>query len=318
MIKDMEVSVAAIEARGLSKSYGGRLAVDDVSFQAQPGQVTGFLGPNGAGKSTTMRLMLGLDRGEGVTLFGGSRYRDLRNPAQRVGVLLDASACHPRRTARNHLRMIAQGSGITTTRADEVLEQVGLGSASDGHPGRFSLGMRQRLGLAVALLGSPDTLILDEPGNGMDPQGMIWLRTFLKDYAAQGNSILVSSHLLAEMQVLADHVIVVGKGRLIADSSLEDFLRNYELKTVNVRTDAPAELAEAIGAAGGVVEQRSGDRLTVSALSNREVADLAVEHGCLVLELFTATVNLEEAFLRASANSVEFSVAVPSEWGNQP
>ncbi|MDQ1463494.1 MAG: type transport system ATP-binding protein, partial [Actinomycetota bacterium] len=201
-----------IEAVGLAKKFGDRKAVDGLSFQVQPGVVTGFLGPNGAGKSTTMRLMVELDRGDGLTKFAGQRYRDIERPMRRVGVLLEAKAFHPTRTARNHLRMLAAANAIAPKRADDVLALVGLDTVADKKPKSFSLGMGQRLGLAAALLGEPEVLMLDEPANGLDPQGITWLRDFLKAYAAAGNTVFASSHLLAEMQLMADHLIVIGRG----------------------------------------------------------------------------------------------------------
>lgn len=301
--------MAVIEACGLGKQYGDKHAVRDLSFRLEPGCVTGFLGPNGAGKSTTIRLMLGLDNGAGCTLFDGRRYVELPDPVRRVGALLDGTAFHPNRTARNHLRMVAAGSRLPARRADEVLEQVGLSAAAGGRPKSFSLGMKQRLGLATALIGRPDTLILDEPGNGMDPQGLRWLRDFLRRYADEGNTAFVSSHLLSTVESIADRVVVIGRGRLLADSALADFVSSHNLETVQARTDEPDRLAEAVQLAGGVVQHRTGDRLTVSGLTTRQVAQVAAVRGCLVVELFTTTATLEEAFMEASATSVEFAVA---------
>jgi ABC-2 type transport system ATP-binding protein len=214
-----------IECRNLSKQFGGRTAVDDLSFDVRPGVVTGFLGPNGAGKSTTLRLMLDLDHGSGRTRFDGRRFRDLPDPIRQVGVVLEARDFHPGRTARNHLRMLAAGGGLPAKRADDVLELVGLAAAADRRPGGFSLGMGQRLGLATALLGDPATIILDEPGNGLDPQGVRWLRTLLRGFAAEGRTVLVSSHQLAEMAELADDLLVIGRGRLVAQGGLREFVR---------------------------------------------------------------------------------------------
>jgi len=214
-----------IECRNLSKRYGGRTAVDDLSFDVRPGVVTGFLGPNGAGKSTTLRLILDLDRGDGRTTFNGHRFSELPDPIRQVGAVLEARDFHPGRTARNHLRMLAAGGGIDAGRVDDVLELVGLAAAADRRPGGFSLGMGQRLGLATALLGDPETIILDEPGNGLDPQGVRWLRTLLQGFAAAGRTVLVSSHQLMEMQELADDLIVIGKGRLVAQGSMREFVR---------------------------------------------------------------------------------------------
>ena len=298
--------MAHVRATRLSKAFGRHVAVQDLSFEARPGRVTGFLGPNGAGKSTAMRLMLGLDDGAGQTLFDGQPYRELQHPARRVGALLDARACHPWRSALNHLRMIARGSGIDPGRAEEVLDLVGLGAGITVRPRGFSLGMSQRLGLAAALLGEPDTLVLDEPANGMDPQGMIWLRAFLEDYAGRGNTVLVSSHLLAEMQTLADDVVVIGRGRLLAQSSLLEFLSSYGLESVQVRTDDPHRLAEALVRSGATVHSDDSGALTVTGRTSREVAQLAALFDCLVVELHTTTVNLEEAFLRASADDTHY------------
>jgi ABC-2 type transport system ATP-binding protein len=214
-----------IECRHLSKRFGGRTAVDDLSFDVRPAVVTGFLGPNGAGKSTTLRLMLDLDRGGGRTAFNGRRFSDLPDPIRQVGAVLEARDFHPGRTARNHLRMLAAGGGISPKRVDDVLELVGLATAADRRPGQFSLGMGQRLGLATALLGDPETIILDEPGNGLDPQGVRWLRTLLRGFAAEGRTVLVSSHQLAEMAELADDLIVIGRGRLVAQGGMRDFVR---------------------------------------------------------------------------------------------
>jgi ABC-2 type transport system ATP-binding protein len=214
-----------IECRNLSKQFGGRKAVDDLSFDVHPGVVTGFLGPNGAGKSTTLRLILNLDRGGGLTRFDGCRYVDLPDPIRQVGAVLEARDFHPGRTARNHLRMLAAGGGVAASRVDEVLHLVGLGDVGDRRPGGFSLGMGQRLGLATALLGDPGTIILDEPGNGLDAQGARWLQTLLRRFAAEGRTVLVSSHHLAQMQELADELVVIGQGRLVAQSTVQDFIR---------------------------------------------------------------------------------------------
>ena len=215
-----------IECRNLSKRYGGRMAVDDLSFDVRSGAVTGFLGPNGAGKSTTLRLMLDLDRSAGgSTRFDGRRFSALDDPIREVGAVLEARDFHPGRTARNHLRMLATGGGIAHRRVDEVLELVGLAAAADRRPGGFSLGMGQRLGLATALLGDPGTIILDEPGNGLDPQGVHWLRSLLRGFAAEGRTVLVSSHQLAEMEALADDLVVIGRGRLVARGSVSEFVR---------------------------------------------------------------------------------------------
>jgi len=289
-----------IQARGLTKHFGDVAAVNDLSFDVSPGLVTGFLGPNGSGKTTTMRLMLGLEDGAGETLFDGRRYAQLERPASRVGVLLDARSLHPTRTARNHLRMVAQGSGIDCDRVEEVLAMVGLDEVADTKPKRFSLGMHQRLGLAASLLGRPDVLLLDEPANGLDPQGIVWLREVLRTHAAGGAAVLVSSHLLAEIEAVVDRVVVIGNGELIADDTLASFITSFGLSTVRVRTTKPRRLRAALARAGGDVEHAGGELLLVSSLDQRTVAQIAHAASCFVYELMTSTDNLERSFLRAS------------------
>ncbi|WP_430478991.1 ATP-binding cassette domain-containing protein [Streptomyces sp. P11-1] len=298
--------MALIEARGLTKRFGGKAVVENLSFRVEPGKVTGFLGPNGAGKSTTMRLMLGLDAGEGETLFDGVPYRELAEPARRVGAMLDARSFHPARTAVNHLRMLAKGAGLPVTRADEVLEQVGLAPVATARPKGFSLGMGQRLGLAAALLGEPDTLILDEPANGLDPQGIHWLREFLTRYATAGNSVLISSHLLAEVEAVADHLVVIGRGRLLADLPLTEFIRAFELEAVLVRTSDTEGLARAVTEEGGTVLEREAELIVVRGLAQRRIAEIAAGRGILVYELVARTSTLETAYLRASEAQTDY------------
>ncbi|MEU6708133.1 ATP-binding cassette domain-containing protein [Streptomyces wuyuanensis] len=305
--------MALIEARGLTKRFGEKTAVENLSFRVEPGKVTGFLGPNGAGKSTTMRLMLGLDAGEGETLFDGVAYRELAHPARRVGAVLDARSFHPARTAVNHLRMLARGVGLPLSRADEVLELVGLTSVANARPRGFSLGMSQRLGLAAALLGNPDTLILDEPGNGLDPQGIHWLREFLTQYAAAGNSVLISSHLLAEVEEIADHVVVIGRGRLLADSPLAEFVRSFELEAVLVRTSDTEGLARAVTQEGGTVLEEAAELVVVRGLAQRRIAEIAVARGILVYELVARISTLESAYLRASAELTDYDSRLPEK-----
>jgi ABC-2 type transport system ATP-binding protein len=295
-----------IEATGLGKRFGDRRAVDNLSFTVQPGVVTGFLGPNGAGKSTTMRLMLGLDHGDGITRFDGQRYRDIPNPMRRVGVLLEAKAFHPTRTARNHLRMLAAANQIPESRVDEVLGLVGLETVARKKPKSFSLGMGQRLGLAAALLGEPDMLLLDEPANGLDPQGINWLRDFLKAYAAHGRTVLASSHLLAEMQLMADHLIVIGRGRLLADTSIADFVAQSSHTSIVVRSPEAARLAELLTARGATVIAEGDGRLSLTGPTQEQVGDLAFAEQVPIHELTTRTATLEEAFLEATAGSQEF------------
>jgi ABC-2 type transport system ATP-binding protein len=295
-----------IEATGLGKRFGDRRAVDNLSFTVQPGVVTGFLGPNGAGKSTTMRLMLGLDHGEGVTRFDGQRYRDIANPMRRVGVLLEAKAFHPTRTARNHLRMLAAANQIPDSRVDEVLGLVGLETVARKKPKSFSLGMGQRLGLAAALLGEPDILMLDEPANGLDPQGITWLRDFLKAYAARGRTILASSHLLAEMELMADHLIVIGRGRLLADTPIADFVARSSHTSIVVRSPEAARLSELLIARGATVVPEGDGRLSLTGPTQEQVGDLAFAERVPLHELTTRTATLEEAFLEATAGAQEF------------
>ena len=243
-----------IEARDLTKFYGGKAAVDHLSFTVEPGRVTGFLGPNGAGKSTTMRLILGLDRPQtGIALINGRRYRDLHDPLRTVGALLEAKTVHPGRTARNHLLFLAQTQGLPARRVEEVLTLVGLRAVADKRAGNFSLGMSQRLGVAVAMLGDPEILLLDEPVNGLDPEGVLWIRNLMKSLAAEGRTILVSSHLMNEMAVTADHLIVIGRGKLITEASTEDVIARSTDKSVRVRTPDADRLADLITAAGGKV-----------------------------------------------------------------
>lgn len=298
--------MAVIEARGLGKRYGSTVAVDDLSFDVRSGGVTGFLGPNGSGKSTTIRLMLGLDSGAGTTTFDGQRFVELDHPMQQVGALLDAKAFHPTRTARNHLRVLAAASKISKQRADDVLEFVGLESVAAKKPKNFSLGMGQRLGLAAALLGEPHTLILDEPANGLDPAGIQWLRSFLKDFAAKGHTVFVSSHLLAEMALMADQLVVIGRGRLITSGPVETFVSAASGTAVVVRGPDLAALREALDRADAKVTELPDGALGVVGLTQEEVGDLAYERSVHLHGLMTRTASLEEAFLEATAGSEEF------------
>ncbi len=301
--------MAVIEARGLGKVYGSKPAVVDLSFDVQPGSVTGFLGPNGAGKSTTMRLMLGLDHGAGSTTFDGVPFTALEHPMRHVGALLEAKPFHPTRKARNHLRMLAVANGIPLRRVDEVLEQLGLTAVAGSKPKTFSLGMGQRLGLAGALLGDPHTLILDEPANGLDPQGIQWLRTLLQHLAGQGRSVFVSSHLLSEMALMADQLVVIGRGRLIASGPVEDFVKTSRRNSVAVRTPQATELAELLRRAGPDVTVEQGPEpgaLSVVGMPTSAIGDLAFDNGIRVHELANRTATLEEAFLEATEAAQEF------------
>lgn len=298
--------MATIAARGLGKSYGGKAAVTDLSFDVEPGSVTGFLGPNGAGKSTTMRLMLGLDNGAGTTTYDGLPFSDLRQPMRHVGALLEAKPFHPTRKARNHLRMLAAANGISRKRVDDVLELVGLTEVAKDKPKGFSMGMGQRLGLAAALLGEPHTLILDEPANGLDPQGIQWMRLFLKSLAAEGRSVFVSSHLLSEMALMADHLVVIGKGRLIATGPVEDFVSGARSNAVIVRTPDATTFADLLAAAGAQVTPNEPGVLSVTGMAAQAIGDLAFDNGIRLHELSTRVATLEEAFLERTAGAEEF------------
>ena len=307
--------MAMIEARDLAKSYAGKAAVSGLSFDVRPGTVTGFLGPNGAGKSTTMRLMLGLDTGAGTCTFDGKPFTAYAEPMREVGALLEAKPFHPTRTARNHLLMLATSNRIPAQRVDEVLGLVGLADVAGKKPSTFSLGMGQRLGLAAALLGNPHTLILDEPANGLDPQGIHWLRELLKALANEGRSVFVSSHLLSEMALMADELVVIGKGRMIANGPVEDFTKLSVRNHVLVRTPQAGELASLIGAklAGVGSVQRTGDsELTVTGLEANAVGDLAFDNRIRVHELSTHNATLEEAFLEITGNAAEYTAHAPA------
>ncbi len=305
-----------ITVEHLSKRYAGTLAVDDLSFTVQPGVVTGFLGPNGAGKSTTMRLMLDLDRGGGRVAFDGRRYRDVRHPMCEIGSLLEAKPFHPTRRARDHLRMLAAANRLPRTRVDEVLEVFGLTTVARKRPKTYSLGMGQRLGLAAAVLGDPHTLILDEPSNGLDPQGISWLRQYLRTFAAQGRTVLVSSHLLAEMAQMADHLVVIGRGRLLSDEPTAAFVAHSSHTTVVVRTPDPARLADALVRQGATVTPDAGSGgLSVTGIAQEAIGELAHAEGVVLHELATRVATLEEAFLEATAGSQEFA---SREFSQQP
>jgi ABC-2 type transport system ATP-binding protein len=302
-----------IEARHLSKRYGTRLAVDDLSFTVEPGKVTGFLGPNGAGKSTTMRLLLGLDRpSQGEASIGGRPYRDLRFPLRTAGALLEAQAVHPGRSARNHLRCLAQTHGLPTQRVDEVIALTGLGGVAGKRAGGFSLGMRQRLGIAAALLGDPRVLLLDEPVNGLDPEGVLWIRNLMKQLAADGRTVLVSSHLMNEMAVTADHLIVIGRGRLLANCSTAEFIDRHSRQQVLVRTPDAARLTEEVTREGARVERGSDSALTVSGMPPQRIAELAARAGIVVHELTPQRASLEQAFMELTADSLEYGEHGPA------
>jgi ABC-2 type transport system ATP-binding protein len=296
-----------IEARELTKRYGDTLAVDRLSFDVRPGQVTGFLGPNGSGKSTTMRMVMGLDRPDGghVTV-GGRRYHDLPWPLREVGGLLESKAIHPGRSAYNHLRALAQTNDIPASRVGELLELVGLAAVGRKRAGKFSLGMTQRLGIAAALLGDPGVLLFDEPVNGLDPEGILWVRMLLKRLAAEGRAVFVSSHLMSEMALTADHLVVIGRGRLIADQPVAEFVAQSSRATVRVRTPSPAPLTTALVESGAHVDTQPDGALVVSGLAAAAVGDLAAGLGIALHELSPHAASLEEAFMELTQGSVEF------------
>jgi ABC-2 type transport system ATP-binding protein len=298
---------ATIEVSGLRKRFGPVLALDGMSFTVAPGQVTGFVGPNGAGKSTTMRVILGLDAAdEGTALIGGRPYASLRHPLSQVGALLDAAALQPSRSARNHLLWLAHSQGLDAKRVDEVVEQAGLGSAIRRKAGGFSLGMRQRLGIAAALLGDPPVLMMDEPFNGMDPEGIVWIRGFLRSLAAQGRAVLVSSHLMSELQDTADHLVVVGRGQVIADTSVAELIAAASGGRVTVRTTARAEATTVLAHAGATIAAIDQDTLIISGLAAEKIVALLGESGLLFSEVSPHRATLEEAYMELTRDAVEF------------
>ena len=313
-----------IEVRDLTKRYGEKLAVDNLSFTVEAGRVTGFLGPNGAGKSTTMRLILGLDYPDsGTATINGRAYHDLATPLTTVGALLEAKSVHPGRSARNHLLFLAQSQGLRRNRVDEVLGLVGLREVADQRAGSFSLGMSQRLGIAAALLGDPQVLLLDEPVNGLDPEGVLWIRNLMKQLASEGRTILVSSHLMNEMAVTADYLIVIGRGRLITESTTDEVISRSADKSVRVRTPDKERLTQLITEAGGKVTvggpPRPGDPangngaelLTVTGLEAARIGEIAAAKAVVLHEL-TPMASLEEAFMELTSGSLEFGQHGPA------
>jgi ABC-2 type transport system ATP-binding protein len=300
-----------IEVRGLSKRFGTTLAVDNLSFDVRPGRVTGFLGPNGAGKSTTMRMIVGLDRPtHGTVTVLGRPYAEHRRPLHEVGAVLESRALHGGRTAANHLLCLAQSNGISAHRVDEVLDLVGLRSVRRKRAGTFSLGMTQRLGLAAALLGDPQVILCDEPANGLDPEGIRWIRGLLRDLAAQGRTVLVSSHLMTEMALTADHLIVVGHGRLLADASVEQILAASARSQVIVRTPHADRLDVVLREAGGTAEPEPDGAMRVSGLPLAQVGELAAHNGITLYELSPRRASLEAAFLELTQDSVDYQSEV--------
>ncbi len=296
-----------IEARGLTKRYGTTLAVDDLSFEVRPGQVTGFLGPNGSGKSTTMRMIMGLDHpSAGAVTVNGRSYGDLPRPLREVGALLEAKAIHPGRSAYNHLWFLAQTNGIPRSRVDEVLELVGLADVARRRAGAFSLGMGQRLGMAAALLGDPGVLLFDEPVNGLDPEGIRWVRNLLKALAAEGRTVFVSSHLMSEMALTADHLVVIGRGKLIADLPVQEFIAQSSRQYVRVRSPQAARLGEALRAAGASVVTEPDGSLSVTGLAMAEIGETAGRDQVVLHELSPQAASLEDAFMELTHDSVEY------------
>jgi len=301
-----------IEARKLRKVYGHTVAVDGIDFQVTPGHVTGFLGPNGAGKSTTMRMILGLDLPtSGTVTVDGRRYQGTVWPLHEVGALLDARAVHPGRSAYNHLYALAAANGIARKRVDEVLDQVGLTSVARKRVGGFSLGMSQRLGIAGALLGDPGTLLFDEPVNGLDPDGILWIRTLMRKLAAEGRTVFVSSHLMSEMALTADHLLVIGKGRLLADTPLSELIARNSAERVEVRAADPGRMAADLRVVGARVTMEPDGTLGVFGLGSKQIGELAAERGHVLHQLRDVTVSLEEAYFRLTGESAEFRAPAP-------
>jgi ABC-2 type transport system ATP-binding protein len=296
-----------IRARHLTKRYGNTVAVEDLSFTVEPGVVTGFLGPNGAGKSTTLRMLLGLTRPTAGTItIGERRMTELDDPARTVGALLDARAVHPRRTARDHLLVFAQAAGLVRDRVEEVLDLVGLTDVATRRAGEYSLGMNQRLGIATALLGDPGVLVFDEPLNGLDPEGIRWMRTLMRGLAAEGRTILFSSHLMSEMELTADRLVVIGRGRLIAESTLEDFVRAHTSQAVSVRTSALDDLAGALTRAGIAFGPTAGSGLLVTGADTSTVGKIAAVEGIALDELTWVRESLEDVFLRLTHDVTDY------------
>ncbi|MDX2381402.1 MAG: ATP-binding cassette domain-containing protein [Acidimicrobiia bacterium] len=296
----------AVIVEGLTKTFGDKVAVGDLDMAVEPGLVTGFLGPNGAGKSTTMRMMLGIDRSDrGNVTFDGTAYTQLDQPARMVGAMLDAHAVDPDRSARSHLSYLAAASGLPATRVDEVLGLTGIREVAKRHVGAFSLGMHQRLGIASAMLGDPKYLFLDEPTNGLDPEGIRWVRQFLQELARQGRGILVSSHLLAELSLYADQLVVIGRGRLITTGSVDHFRAEHATITVTVRSPGLDELVSLIESRGGST-QREGDDLVVRDMTASAIGDVAALHSIPIHELHTESSSLEDAYLEVTAEAQQY------------
>jgi ABC-2 type transport system ATP-binding protein len=297
-----------IDARSLRKNFGATLAVDDLSFRAEPGRVTGFLGPNGSGKSTTLRMVLRLDRPDsGSVTVNGRSYQEHRYPLREVGALLEAKGMHPSRTATDHLRWLAASNGIPRRRVDEVLALTGLELVANQRTRGFSLGMAQRLGVAAAMIGDPQVLLLDEPVNGLDPEGILWIRTLLRRLAGEGRTVLVSSHLMSEMALTADHVVVIGRGRLIADAPVQDFIDQAAGAELRLVTPEPAVFEELLLLDGAGVRAGEAGALQLTGITAQQVGELARDHGLAIYELVAERASLEEAFMALTHDSVEYA-----------
>jgi ABC-2 type transport system ATP-binding protein len=302
-----------IDVEHVTKRYGEKVAVDDLTFTVKPGIVTGFLGPNGAGKSTTMRMILGLDAPtSGRVEVNGKAYRNLAAPMHEIGAMLEARAIHTGRSAYNHLLAMAQTHGIPRSRVDEVIDLVGLSTVARKRAGGFSLGMGQRLGIASALLGDPQTVILDEPANGLDPEGILWIRTLLKQLASEGRTVFLSSHLMSEMAQTAEHLVIVGRGRVIADTTVEEVVSHASVgATVHVRSPQAAALRDALAGDGVRIQSRERETLEVQGLSAERIGELAAEQRLILHELTPQRASLEDAYMRLTGDAVEFRTDVP-------
>ena len=307
---------ATIEVSGLIKRYGATVAVDDLSFTVEPGQVTGFVGPNGAGKSTTIRVVLGLDAPDAGTAYvSGRRYAALETPLSEVGALLDASALHPGRKAKDHLLWLTRSNGLPPRRVAETLDLVGLSSVAGTRVGGFSLGMRQRLGLAAALLGDPPVLVLDEPVNGLDPEGIRWIRGLLRSLADEGRAVLVSSHLMSELEETADHLVVIGRGRLIADTSVADLIGRASGDRIRLRTTERAAAMAALARAGAAASTTDDSSVVVTGLTGEQVVEVMRTAGLTFSELVAHRASLEEAYMELTASATEYAAAAPEVSG---
>ncbi|GFJ87343.1 ABC transporter ATP-binding protein [Phytohabitans rumicis] len=301
-----------IDVRKLTKRYGPKVAVDGLDFTAAPGQVTGFLGPNGAGKSTTMRMIIGLDRpSSGTALVNGRRYAEHAAPLQEIGVLLEARAVHPGRTAYSHLLGLARTHGIPRGRVEEVIDLAGLGAVAGKRVGGFSLGMGQRLGIATALLGDPAVVMLDEPVNGLDPEGVLWVRNLLAGLAAEGRTVMLSSHLMTETSLIADHLVIVGRGRLLADTSVHDLIAQNDAG-VRVASDNAARLRSLLAGPDVKISSTTTEELMVTGLTARQIGEIANKHDVPLYELSPLSVSLEEAFMELTHDAVEYASTAPS------